>query len=108
MRGLPLSSLTLAVCALLAAGAAPPASSQELLPNPGVETPDANGTAPAFWQTDNWGQNAASFGWTVDSHTGARAVRVDVAQYISGDAKWMHDPVPVTGGGYYVFSDWYK
>lgn len=100
--------VSLALAAALFLGAAPGAFAQELLANPGVEDAGSTGTGPAFWQTDAWGQNAPSFSWSLDAHTGAHSVRVGITQYASGDAKWMHAPIDVSGGSYYVFSDWYK
>ncbi len=42
------------------------------------------------------------------AHGGNYSLKVEIATYTNGDAKWLHAPVAVTGGKYYKFSDWYK
>ena len=39
---------------------------------------------------------------------GNHSAKVEVSGYTDGDSKWVPDMVPVTGGAYYTFSDWYK
>jgi peptidoglycan/xylan/chitin deacetylase (PgdA/CDA1 family) len=93
--------------AILALGAAP-ATAGELLANPGAETPDATGNAPASWTASSWGTATPTFTWSTDAHSGQRSLRVDVTSYASpGDSKWVPDLVAVEGGAYYVYSDWY-
>ncbi|QEC46193.1 polysaccharide deacetylase family protein [Baekduia soli] len=82
----------------------------ELLTNAGLEAAGTGGL-PAYWQPSSWGTHTAAFGWSTDAHTGTHSVRVDVSAYTDGDSKWVPDDahlVPVTGGTYYRFSDWYK
>lgn len=107
------TSLTLALA--LSVVGAPPASAavgDELLANPGVEAAQAEG--PAFWSTSTWAKsdpttNVVEFSWPGDAHSGAHSVRVDVKSYTDGgDGKWVPDAIPVTGGAYYTFSDWYR
>ena len=81
-------------------------SGVELVTNPGAES--GAGSSPTGWNTDNWGTNRATFAWTTDAHAGAHALRVDVAGWQSGDAKWIYTPPKVAPGLYYQFSDWYK
>jgi peptidoglycan/xylan/chitin deacetylase (PgdA/CDA1 family) len=83
------------------------AAGEELLYNPGAEVADGTGTAPIFWTDGSWGVTHTAT-WSTDAHTGARSVRVDVSARVDGDAKWMPATVPVTGGSYYTYSDWYK
>jgi peptidoglycan/xylan/chitin deacetylase (PgdA/CDA1 family) len=106
---------SLALALALSAVGAPAASAavgDELLANPGVEAAQAEG--PAFWTTSTWGNtdpspNVVSFSWPNDAHGGAHSVRVDVTSYTDGgDSKWVPSAIPVTGGAYYTFSDWYK
>lgn len=86
----------------------PPSSS--LVPNDSVEAAAANDPAvPAKWFTNSWGSNSASFEYVDgDAHTGSRSVKTTVTNYASGDAKWWFDPVPITAGAEYTFTDHYK
>ncbi len=80
-----------------------------LVPNPSFETASAgNPTMPAQWQGNNWGENAASFEYLNEGHTGDRSVKVDVTNHISGDAKWWYEPISVTPGEEYAFSNFYR
>jgi peptidoglycan/xylan/chitin deacetylase (PgdA/CDA1 family) len=96
----------------LVAPAASAAVGDELYTNPGLEA--GTGDAPTGWERSTWGggpQTVPTFTWTSgDAHSGDRAVRVDVTGYVSpGDSKWVPAaPMRVTGGRYYVFSDWYR
>ncbi len=74
--------------------------------NPSVET--SNGTNPAFWHTSNWGNNSTTFEYSNDAHTGSKSLHVSTTSYTDGDGKWYHDPVNVTPGETYNFSDFYK
>jgi hypothetical protein len=70
---------------------------------------DAGGSSPAFWTTSTWGGHQSAFTWSTDApHSGTRSLRIEVSQHAGGDSKWVPDTVPVTGGAYYTFSDWYK
>jgi peptidoglycan/xylan/chitin deacetylase (PgdA/CDA1 family) len=60
------------------------------------------------WRTNNWGTNTSRFSLVNDASAGARAARVDVSAYTSGDAKWIFDAVSVTAGTTYVYRDAYK
>src|SRR4051812_22958545 len=110
-----LCSLGLALCAGVASPAAASAAvGDQLLFNRGLEAAvDATNTAPAGWTAGTW-SNAptpptVTFRWASDAHTGNRSARVEVTGYTTdGDSKWVPDPVEVSGGAYYTFSDWYK
>ena len=101
--------MTLAM-AVLGAGGASAAVGDQLILNAGLET--GSGGTPSSWSFDSWstGNTIRSAGtWSTDAHGGTHSVRVDVTAYGSdGDAKWTPQPFAVTGGKYYVFSDWYK
>jgi peptidoglycan/xylan/chitin deacetylase (PgdA/CDA1 family) len=75
-----------------------------LIGNPGVLDPDPDGGTPAGWHTDWWGDLDAGFSW-VDKTGGGRAVRTEVSDYQSGDAKWMFDRVQLKPGSWYEYSD---
>ncbi|MGZ4178490.1 MAG: polysaccharide deacetylase family protein [Solirubrobacteraceae bacterium] len=104
-------ALALALC-LAGAPTSTAAVGDELLANPGVEAAQAEG--PAFWSSSTWANtdptpNVVSFSWRSAAHSGAHSVRVDVTSYTDGgDSKWVPSAIPVTGGAYYTFSDWYK
>ena len=111
------------IAALLALGAAgvpvaAAAAGPELLSNPSFETtdPDPAINEPAGWNPSSWGTLTPAFEYlTTDGHGGTHSVKVTVTGYTDGDAKWVVDPWPnqdpgvrVTGGEYFIFSDWYR
>lgn len=75
-----------------------------------METPSSSEpTRPSQWASGTWGTNATTFTYvTGDAHTGTRSVKVQMTSRTDGDAKWVWTAVPVTGGAFYEFSDWYK
>ncbi len=81
-------------------------TSTNLIANPSLET--ANGTAPAGWQRSGWGTNNASFTYQATGHSGSRSVSVSITTYRDGDAKWYANPVTVTAGQQYTYSDFYS
>lgn len=76
--------------------------------NPSVETAASNQASPANWANNAWGSNAASFSYINDAHTGVKAIKTTVTNYVDGDAKWYFSPVELTPGVDYTFSDYYK
>lgn len=83
----------------------PPTTGTNLITNPSFET--ANGPAPADWQTGAWGTNNATFSYDQTGHTGSRSATVKITSYTDGDAKWHANPVAVTAGQTYTYSDNY-
>lgn len=80
-----------------------------LIANPSVEIGSAADTVPAQWQKNKWGQNIATFTYKKnDGHQSARSLRVQVSNYVSGDAKWFFEPVAVDANADYTFSNFYK
>ncbi len=77
----------------------------ELVSNPGLETPGANG--PAAWNQGGWGTNDRVFTYPVAGASG-NAAEVTIANYTSGDAKWYFEPVNVSPGIAYAVSDRYR
>lgn len=77
-----------------------------LIQNPSVELLGSNGD-PAGWTRNSWGANSPTF-TLVAGTDGARAVRVELSSYSSGDAKWVFDSVPVTPNTNYTFSVAYR
>lgn len=78
-----------------------------LIPNPGLET---GGTAgfPANWKKGGYGTNTRTLTYPVAGYAGARAIRTEITSYTNGDAKWFFDPVTVSGGTSYQFSDVFR
>ena len=111
-----LAGVVLALTMGLGSPGAAVAASPNLLANPSLEQADSTGQAPLAWTYSSWGTGVTAHGtWSTDPHTGALSARVDVTKYPTsstggdvGDAKWLPDPVAVTGGAYYTYSDWYK
>jgi peptidoglycan/xylan/chitin deacetylase (PgdA/CDA1 family) len=76
---------------------------------------DSNGDqAPDCWSYDTYGTNTLTWSRTSDAHTGSFAERVDVSNYVNGDAKLklavdLGNCMPsVTPGHRYVITEWYK
>ena len=84
----------------------PPPSSNNLILNPSLES--GSGSTPDHWLIGGWGTNSASYTYPVAGQDGARAARVDITSYTSGDAKWYNEAVPVTPGSEYNLSDYYR
>jgi len=81
-----------------------------LIPNPLVETPTpGNSSTPNDWQTGGWGTNTTSYSYLNSGSTGdTNSVSVQTTSYTSGDSKWYFNPVSVTAGAQYTFSDYYQ
>ncbi|MFC4045934.1 polysaccharide deacetylase family protein [Dactylosporangium siamense] len=81
----------------------------ELVANASVEVASAtNPGQPDGWATGAWGGNTATFSYPTTGHSGSRSVKVTLANYTDGDAKWYFNPVTVTPGVSYSFHDWYQ
>lgn len=108
--------ILLASLVTLAGARAASADTSNMLFNPGLEVGDATGAGPVDWSYSTWGDAVTASGaWTMDAHSGTRSTRAEITAYppsspggVAGDAKWLPKPVPVKGGAYYAFSDWYK
>lgn len=83
------------------------ASGPNLVPNPSLER-STNGQ-PTDWVMNDPGTNTASFSYiTNDGYNSTSSVKVDMSSYTSGAARWIFNPVSITGGATYTFSDYYK
>ena len=80
------------------------AANVNLIANPSAETTVNN--LPQGWTKDNWGTNTPTFTYATTGHIGSRSLYVSVANYASGDAKWVADQVAVTAGQTYQYSDY--
>ncbi|MBI2610139.1 polysaccharide deacetylase family protein [Candidatus Giovannonibacteria bacterium] len=85
----------------------PPSDPANLIQNPSLETANASGL-PANWLTGRFGSNTASFIYPVAGSASARAARVSISNYVSGDAKWYFSEISVASGESYSFSDEFK
>lgn len=78
--------------------------SENLLSNANITQFDAENN-PVDYNQDTWGDHDASF--SVVSQEEDPALRVDVSNYVNGDAKWHHVAVTV-GEGIYTYQDMYR
>lgn len=80
-----------------------------LLPNPSLETADDNvANKPAWWSSNNWGNNSATFTYEPNGSNGGKSIKTNVTAYASGDAKWFVDPVAIKPNQQYVYTHDYK
>jgi uncharacterized repeat protein (TIGR02543 family) len=86
------------------------AAPTNLITNPLVETPDPNNAnSPADWQVGSWGANTFTSSYLTGGPTGdTNSVEINMTAYTSGDAKWYFNPVNVTAGTQYTYSDSYE
>lgn len=97
-------NLTIDDVSLTAVDTAPPADGNTI-GNPSFEI--ANGSTPANWHTGGWGTNNATFTYNQTGHTGTHSVTTTISSYTDGDAKWYTDPVTITAGQTYTYTDFY-
>lgn len=80
-----------------------------LIPNPSLETVNPNNAnLPLSWHTGHWGTNTDTFTYLTTGHTGKRSVETQITNYTSGSAYWFTDPISVTPGQMYDYSDYYQ
>lgn len=78
---------------------------ENILANASVETV-VSGT-PAGWAQAGWGNNQRTHEVVPGAHTGSNAVKVTVANYVNGDARWNPPTVAASAGQIFEYSDWY-
>lgn len=84
----------------------PPPTGVNLINNPSFETEAT--TLPSGWNGQSWGTNTPVFTYIKNSgHEGTHSAKVEITSYTNGDAKWIHNEIPVTPGESYRFSNWY-
>ncbi len=81
-------------------------ASTNLIQNPSLEVAGSNGD-PQGWFRGGWGTNTRSFTYPAIGYEGAKAAKVEITAYTSGDAKWYFQEVAVTPGQQYTFSSSY-
>jgi peptidoglycan/xylan/chitin deacetylase (PgdA/CDA1 family) len=79
-----------------------------LVPNGSFETASTDPTIPQGWTKDSWGTLTPVFTYPVAGNGSAKAAKVQLTAWTSGDAKWMFNHIPVTAGKTYQFSDDYN
>ena len=85
-----------------------PTGLTNLISNPSVETPDpALSYQPKDWYNGWFGSMDTTYTYPAQGISGNNAIKVDVANYVSGTSKWFFSPVFVEGGKTYTFSDVY-
>lgn len=67
-----------------------------------------SGSLPTSWTQDSWGTLTAVFSYPALGNGSAKAAKVQLTKYTSGDAKWMFNHIPVVPGTTYTFSDDYS
>ncbi len=103
------SSTTQAFAMTIFAAATSTPTTTNLVLNPSFVTPDpANPGNPLHWIQGGWGTNTPVFTYPVTGRTDAYAAKAQITAYTSGDAKWAYDPVAVTPGKSYTYSDYYQ
>ncbi len=81
------------------------ATTGNLIPNGDFETAGSNGL-PLDWIHGGYGSNTRTFTYPAPGQSGNGAT-VTVSNYVSGDAKWASETVPLSPGTY-QYSDSYK
>jgi peptidoglycan/xylan/chitin deacetylase (PgdA/CDA1 family) len=76
--------------------------------NSSLEIADAgDSNMPENWAYNCWGKNITAFTYLNEGYSGDHSVKIEVADYEDGDAKWFFDPVKLTPGDY-IFSNYYR
>lgn len=83
------------------------ALSPNLISNPLVQTASSNPSLPLNWYQGNWGTNSATFSYLNSGYNDSNSLEVQMSDYSSGDAKWYFNPIAVTPGDSYTYSDYY-
>jgi peptidoglycan/xylan/chitin deacetylase (PgdA/CDA1 family) len=83
----------------------PPQDPNNLIPNASL-APSGDPTLPTGWSKDKWGTNQATFIYPTAGPSG-NALQLQVTSYVSGDAKWSFNPISVTPGAIYHYSETY-
>ena len=84
------------------------AAGSNLITNQSVEQVGPGGTTPLGWTSSSWGSNTPSFSYKTVGQNGTRSLYLRLTNYVDGDAKWAFDPVTVSPGVKYVYTDYYK
>jgi peptidoglycan/xylan/chitin deacetylase (PgdA/CDA1 family) len=78
------------------------------IPNGDMEqASDLDLTKPLAWVGSGFGNNQATYTYEQTGHSGTHSLSVAVTNWVTGDAKWVFPPRPVTPGTRYLYSDFY-
>jgi peptidoglycan/xylan/chitin deacetylase (PgdA/CDA1 family) len=77
-----------------------------LIANPSVEV--SNGASPTGWTGNGWGTSVVTHTYENEGSNGVKSIKTQVANHVSGDAKWMPDAVSVLPNTSYTYSEYYK
>ncbi len=84
------------------------ADTTNLLPNPTFTADPANSTVPANWKFSTFGNNTAVSGYpAVGPDSSTIGLKTSISSYTDGFADWFTDPISVTEGAMYHYSDMY-
>ena len=84
----------------LTAAQAQAATGTNLITNPGVETNTTGWT--------NNGDTGATYTVANEGYNSSKSLKVEFTNYTTGTADWYHEPIAVTAGTSYTYSQWYK
>lgn len=71
------------------------------------ETDKTDVCRPENWSYNHWGNNKAKFTYLDEGRFGNHSLKIEVSDYIDGDAKWVFKPVRLSSGEY-IFSNYYR
>lgn len=74
--------------------------------NPSVED-SLDKQMPKNWSNNCWGNNSTTFTYLNKGHSGKHSLKIEVSEYVDGDAKWIFEPIKLAPGDY-LFKDFYK
>gem|GEM_PF-874674 len=81
----------------------------DFVPNSSIEQAlPTDATVPVSWNREGFGSNTPTFEYVDEGHDGTHSLRLTMADYVSGDAKWAFDAQPLPADKDYVFQAWYK
>ena len=79
-----------------------------LIDNPSVEIADPNDPSlPENWSNNTWGNHTATFSYLNEGHSGDRSIKIEITDYVDGDAKWFFEPIQLEPRDY-AFSHYYR
>jgi peptidoglycan/xylan/chitin deacetylase (PgdA/CDA1 family) len=79
-----------------------------LILNPSLESESSTPGLPEFWLQGGYGNNLRSYTYPVLGSNSAKAARVQIENYVDGDAKWYFSDTAVTGNESYYYSGQYR
>jgi peptidoglycan/xylan/chitin deacetylase (PgdA/CDA1 family) len=86
----------------------PPSTNGNLVPNATLVGTSGTLAQPTSWLKGGWGTNTPVYSYLTSGYGSNDSVKVQLTSYTSGDAKWYFNPVAVSAGSQYTFSDYYE